>query len=475
MSRENGSLQGPGSVAIISFIPDYGHLQPLLKIADALREAGFDIKCYIAYECSPLMNRFKLNYFTLDKTSWPERRKSLAKIFARGIFFNAVCLYIHYLTLYPSAGEAVGRAAVKLKQDLSEFRPDLIICDGLWFVDWYTQIAALLGVPLIVNSFDGSLAYNQRDFVKIFGITKVTPALQFLTEVIARISKKLCTIFYRIRYPGRWLHLRTVRTASKLKFDAEFPVPRVATTPVEWIVVGTAAIERDRLGALIRQVGADWREFPPIRFRSRAPLPETLYEWIRSDAQLPIIYISFGSAVELDAALATAVYEGVRELPARVLWSLPEDQQALLSNVHPAENIRFETFVPQAEILDLPTVRCFITQAGPHSVQEALFGGTPMLCIPYFVDQAYNGSLVEHLGVGKRLWRGEVSARAVCVAVQELLSNNSYLETALEIKRDIIGRDGGIQIARYVSEVVQTSQMRRCGRDLSQGVEVNTN
>lgn len=90
------------SVAIICFIPDYGHLQPLLKIADALQEDGIQIKCYIADECRPLMQRFKFDFFALDNTVGLKKEKEMARAFSRSTFFNSVCLYLHYLDV--SAG-----------------------------------------------------------------------------------------------------------------------------------------------------------------------------------------------------------------------------------------------------------------------------------------------------------------------------------------------------------------------------------
>lgn len=444
------------SVAIICFIPDFGHLQPLLKIADALKESGFHIKCYIADECTPLLRRFEFDCFTLENSSRLKREKEMARIFSRSVFFNSVCLYVHYLLMYPRVSAGAGRAASQLSKELSQQQPDLIISDALWFVDWYARIARSLGVRLIVNSFDGSLAYNQRPFVQTYGVTDMFSVLKTIVEIASAISRTFCTSFYRLLYFRDWIRLRAVRRAAAAEFEAAFPENQPVTTRPEWLVVGMAPIERKRLGNVLRLKGANRREFPALKFRSSVPVQTELRDWIGFDGERPVVYVSFGSAVELDARFAKALYDGLRAVSARVLWSLPASQMSLLSNMPMADNIRFESFVPQPEILQIANVRCFVTQGGPHSIQEALFGATPMLCIPFFVDQPYNSSIVERLGVGKRLWRRDVSARSVSDAINEILENIDYQKQATEISEDLIRNEGGVAIAQYIADILKS-------------------
>jgi UDP:flavonoid glycosyltransferase YjiC (YdhE family) len=460
MAISSSSLKAR-SVAIICLMPDYGHAQPLLKIADALAEAGFEIKCYIADECAPLMDRFQFNYMLLESGSLSKAKKTLAKIFRRSLFLNAVCSYIFFLFLYPNVAQAVCRSLEKMKAELAEQRPDIIICDLHWFADWYMRIAVFFGIPLIINVLDGSLLYNQRTFVRTYGISTFPPSLQRAVEFASAIARKFCTNYSRIRYFSKWFKVRAASRATEIAFTKVFFDPKAAQVPVGRIVVGGAAIERDRLGKLVQTEGANWQEFFPIRFRSRLPLAADLGEWIKRSMDDPIVYVSFGSAVEIDRAFSVAIYEGLRHLGTKVLWSLPTQQQGLLSALPPAENIRIESFVPQPEILEISAVRCFITHAGTYSLQDAFLGGTPMLCIPFFADQAYNSSVVKHLHVGERLWRRHVSPRSIETAVQSLLSDDRYLRSALELRDDLLQRDGGALVANYIREFIELAGQTR--------------
>jgi UDP:flavonoid glycosyltransferase YjiC (YdhE family) len=355
---------------------------------------------------------------------------------------------------------AVGQAAPKLRAELAEQQPDLIISDVLWFGAWYERIAQWLGCPLVKNSLDGSLAYNQRPFVQIYGVSKVSPLAQLVVERAASTSRTLCSSFYRMRYFRDWLGLLSIRRKAAAKFKAAFPIDDECPPNTHCIVTGTARLERDRLATLLELKGADRREFSALMFRSRVRVPDDLWNWIRSDTSRSIVYVSFGSAVDIDAKFARTIYEALRLVDARVLWSLPAHQRALLpAGELTDENIRFESFVPQPEVLGLSAVRCFLTQGGPHSVQEALFGATPMVCIPFFADQAYNSSVIQRLHVGRRLWRRKISAESLAGTINEILHNPDYLRAAIEISEVLAKNEGGSAIAEYVRGLL-TSRSR---------------
>ncbi len=217
--------------------------------------------------------------------------------------------------------------------------------------------------------------------------------------------------------------------------------------------MGIAPLEREKLGELINCKNPNRREFPPIGFRSQLPIPQALASWLAEARETPVVYVSFGSIVRLDATFVLAVYEALRSLPIRALWSISAEARQLLDPVDPAENIRLESFVPQPEVLQLPAVRCFVMQGGAPSTQESLLSGTPMVCIPFFSDQAYMSSVVEHLHVGKRLWKRDVSARSIARAVTDVLNTPSYARNAAAIRDKLKTDANGASIVSYVNRL----------------------
>ncbi|MGO4440724.1 hypothetical protein [Rhizobium sp. RAF56] len=170
-----------------------------------------------------MLKRFQFESFELDVIPRQELDKKLDSFFKRPGIFTSFCHYLYYLTVYPKVTAGVGREASRLSEELQRQRPDLIVSDALWFVDWYARIAQSLGVRLLINSFDGSLAYNQRPFVRAFGLSKVPAIIQTAVEKISSISTVLCSSYYRFRFLGDWLKLRSVRQRATDEFEAAFP------------------------------------------------------------------------------------------------------------------------------------------------------------------------------------------------------------------------------------------------------------
>merc|ERR1711879_1056127 len=87
----------------------------------------------------------------------------------------------------------------------------------------------------------------------------------------------------------------------------------------------------------------------------------------------------------------------------RVLWSLPKQHQHLLAEsgrTWDATRLRVETFVRQRAVLSHPAVHVFLSHGGQSSVNEAIFAGKPLVCMPLFCDQYEMSEAVRKHGLG---------------------------------------------------------------------------
>ncbi|CAK5072109.1 unnamed protein product [Meloidogyne enterolobii] len=80
--------------------------------------------------------------------------------------------------------------------------------------------------------------------------------------------------------------------------------------------------------------------------------------------------------------------------------------------------------LPNLKFLGKTNTKLFISHCDLNSLNEAMYAGVPLICIPYAADEFYNASLVEHLGIGIYVHLGEGFAEALRGALKSILVDN---------------------------------------------------
>lgn len=163
-----------------------------------------------------------------------------------------------------------------------------------------------------------------------------------------------------------------------------------------------------------------------------------LSSWL-SKSETPVIYVSFGSMMRGGRAFEIAH----RLLPAlmtkdgkwRVLIAAnPElfegqcEFQCLRGGVGGNGNandfLRIEKWVPQSAVLAHPNVKAFVSHCGATSCAEAILSGTPVIGLPFFHDQLFNGPALVHCGGAvANLTKSSFTQDEVRSAISEALSD----------------------------------------------------
>ncbi|CAG7815591.1 unnamed protein product, partial [Allacma fusca] len=78
------------------------------------------------------------------------------------------------------------------------------------------------------------------------------------------------------------------------------------------------------------------------------------------------------------------------------------------------------------DILGHPNVKAFVSHAGLNSLTEATCQGVPVVLLPLFADQDYNGHRVEAYEIGIRLEAATLTSQVMENAVREVLTNEKY-------------------------------------------------
>ena len=117
-------------------------------------------------------------------------------------------------------------------------------------------------------------------------------------------------------------------------------------------------------------------------------------------------------------------------LPQRVVWKW-EDQTKLgeIEELIPP-NVKTISWLPQRELLSHPKARLFIFHGGLLSKQETVYHGVPAIFLPINADQPINAQKAEDDGYALRLNWDELTEEILYNAVQDILTNPRYFNSA---------------------------------------------
>mmetsp|Transcript_4808 Transcript_4808/g.8245 ORF Transcript_4808/g.8245 Transcript_4808/m.8245 type:complete len:333 (+) Transcript_4808:479-1477(+) len=115
-----------------------------------------------------------------------------------------------------------------------------------------------------------------------------------------------------------------------------------------------------------------------------------------------IVYISLGSVCDWQTWEVDALYNGLKNLPVRVIWSLKQIE--LFKSYEKDPDFWVRKWIPQPELLMHPSLKAGMTHCGFGGAMEFLGHGIPIACFPHFIDQPPNTMQVERMGCGISLF-----------------------------------------------------------------------
>ncbi|KAL9231403.1 hypothetical protein vseg_006635 [Gypsophila vaccaria] len=126
---------------------------------------------------------------------------------------------------------------------------------------------------------------------------------------------------------------------------------------------------------------------------------QTSISWLNSQAPKTVLYVSFGSIAAISETEFLEMAWGLANSNQPFLWVVrPGLSQGLeLDELLPqgylqmvGERGHIVKWAPQLEVLAHPAVGGFWTHCGWNSTIESISEGVPMICLPFFSDQAIN-------------------------------------------------------------------------------------
>jgi len=143
----------------------------------------------------------------------------------------------------------------------------------------------------------------------------------------------------------------------------------------------------------------------------------TIQSWLDKKDKLSCVYVSFGSESFLSKQEIEEIAKGLELSKVSFIWTIKFSKgvnttiekmvpQGFLESTK-GKGMVIEGWAPQSLILNHSSIGGFITHCGWNSILESMSFGIPIIAMPINHDQPLNSRLVEELGIGVEILRGE--------------------------------------------------------------------
>jgi UDP-N-acetylglucosamine:LPS N-acetylglucosamine transferase len=175
---------------------------------------------------------------------------------------------------------------------------------------------------------------------------------------------------------------------------------------------------------------------------------------LAAQRELPLVYLSLGTMLNRPELLRT-VLAALSGLPLRVVVATgPDVEPAQLQPLPPT--VHAQRHLPQAELL--PHCQLVISHGGAGTVYAAAAHGLPQLALPQMADQFVNTAALEHSHAGRVLLGAEQNLYAIRHAVQQLLSEPGYRQTAERLAHEIAQMPSADEVAQQLERWIEHGQ-----------------
>jgi UDP:flavonoid glycosyltransferase YjiC (YdhE family) len=389
---------------LVTSITAYGHLQPLLPLAQALSDAGHDVAIATGSDLRPRAEAAGFTAFDAG-VSIGAGYERLARLFPDQAYNRLEPAEILGWYLPHLFGEVLAPAMLcDLEPLVRSWQPDVILHDSEEFAG--PVAAAGAGIP----SVSQTLGLRIDDCILDAVAAAVAPLWRqrdLEPDPAAGLYRYLCL---DITPPGFQPY-----ESARLR-DVMHPLRPIAHAPVSG---------------------------------------DMLPQWIERRREAPLVYMTLGTNTNTDIAMFRSVIDGLGDLDVDVLITIGfGSDPASLGPL--AGNTRVEHYVPQS--LLLPHCSAVICHGGAGSTLSALARGLPLLILPQGADQYVIGELVVAAGAGLCLTPADVNPSTVRAGVLALLDEPARWAGARRLQREIAAMPGPEEAVRLIEEIAAASR-----------------
>jgi hypothetical protein len=393
VEASSGTQESFDRLAVVCFVPDPGHVIPLLKIAAHVRRTS-DVLVVVPDELVDLVKGCGFKGLGAGPVRPESGRLELDRYIAASEWVRITSAHAASVDKYfGPLRAAIFQSLPRFREILSEYRPTCILSDDHPLCSREGKnVLRSFKVPVLLHLPSAHYRHHNTWSLRSCIWSGFGAAMR---DVVQKTSNEFRLL------AKRWFATRK-QIDQPIEFD-RMPPFRATRKGFTKLASGTSFLEAALLSEHLLYSGADHLVLPTMP-PLETPLPHELQEWLDQSPDGGVVYVSFGTLVRPDAATISRIVQAVSNHGKSVLLQYSGQLPAM-------PGVRQEQWVPQARVLSHPAISLFITHGGAGSVEEALWYGKPMLCIPRVWDHYYASSIVSMLGAGVSLPRRSLRSR----------------------------------------------------------------
>ena len=199
----------------------------------------------------------------------------------------------------------------------------------------------------------------------------------------------------------------------------------------------------------------------PLMMDSFTPLEQQLLEWLSNKPNKTVIYFGMGASGFITPYMAQLIMDGILATDFSVVWALPMSDQDVLEGIDiDRERFYISKWIPRQTLFKHPTLVMTILHCAMNSVQESLYNGLPVVCVPYAFDHFDMANKVDSAKVGIPLYsmmdslrqRNTFTSENLTIAIKTITETKEYTDQVKKI-RNVFKFAGGVKRAADLVEL----------------------
>ena len=376
-------------------IPAYGHHNPTLAVVKELVNRGNKVRYYSFNEFRDKIESTGAEFISCD-TYLPEVSEDIVS--------GSAAMSATEMTIVDL--QTTARMDGFLKEQVEEFKPDVIVSDSVCF--WGKLTARKYKIPMVVSTTTFAFNKHSSKYMKN-SFAEIKDLIQGNKRVKAEL-KKLEEYGYHEK--SIMPLVQNDNYTDTIVYATEKYQPCSETFSKHYAFVGPSLLTNDK----------------PDKKHDR-----------------PLVYISLGTVVSNKPDFYKKCIQALKDEDVDVIISCGRVVEPdTLNGI--SDNVKVYQSVNQLEILSKANV--FLTHNGMNSTSESLYMGTPMVFFPQINEQRAVAKRAAEMGVGIEL--KDESVEGIRAAIMEVLTNEKYAKSAMECCEDFRASGGAKEAAEFI-------------------------